>query len=241
MSSRDETGAHWAKTTLPVLYVPAVCFWCVVFGSISVFLVLMYVLFAWSGVTGLAVALERAEDKSSEYITSFIFLIAGVALLAAFVRAVTARQSLSGVAIDPIEFETLRTLIAECAVDAGINPPEILYLTPDMTVAAYTAGRLSLTREGKRDAVIIGAGALLLLPRSDLRAILLHEFAHIALRRKVLSADICNKMYNFVPRFASAHRHALAAIVTIIPFLVFSILWRSSQSSGAYSEKLCTR
>lgn len=227
MTLQDETGAGWVKARLPWLYTPAVGCWCLVFGSITIVMVVMYVGFVWSGANGLAAALERGEDKSSEYITSLIFLIAGIALLAAFVRGVTARQNFSGVVAEPGQFETLRALMAECAAAAGIKPPEILYLTPDMTVAAYSAGRLSLTREGKRDAVFVGVGALLLLPRSDLKAILLHEFAHLALRRKVLSVDICNKLYNFVPRFASAHRHALAAIVTIIPLFVFSWRWRT--------------
>jgi Zn-dependent protease with chaperone function len=154
-------------------------------------------------------------------------LLAGGFLLAIFVRAATVRPKFAGIPVPLSRFEGLRALIAECAVDAGIDPPEGLYLTPDLTAAAYSAGRLSLTRQGQHDVVFVGSAALLLMPRSDLKAILLHEFAHIGLRRRVLSVDICNKIYDFVPRFTRAHRHALMAIVTIVPFFAFVILWRA--------------
>ncbi len=223
--------ARWRSAKLPALYGPAVYFWFVVFAGISIGLVIFYIGFVLSGASGLIQAFERSEGDSSKYLPSLIILLAGGFLLAIFVRAVTVRPKFAGVSVPLSRFEDLRALIAECAVDAGIDAPEALYLTPDLTAAAYSAGRLSLTRQGQKDVVFVGSAALLLMPRSDLKAILLHEFAHIGLRRRVLSVDICNKIYDFVPRFTRGHRHALMAIVTIIPYFAFVILWWAFRKS----------
>jgi hypothetical protein len=223
--------ARWRSAKLPALYGPVVYFWFAVFAGISVGLVILYIGFVLSGASGLIQSFERGEGESSRYLPSLILLLAGGFLLAIFVRAATVRPKFPGVSVPLDRFDDLRSLISECAVNVGIDPPAALYLTPDLAAAAYSAGRLSLTRQGQRDVVFLGSAALLLMPRADLKAILLHEFAHIGLRRRVLAVDICNKIYDFVPRFARGHRHAWMAIVTIIPSIVFAILWWAFRKS----------
>jgi len=233
--------ARWRSAKLPALYGPAVYLWFAVFVGISFGLAILYIGFVLSGASGLIQAFERGEGESSKYLPSLIILLAGGFLLAIFVRAATVRPKFPGVSVPLDRFEDLRALISECAVAAGIDAPAGLYLTPDLAAAAYSAGRLSLTRQGQRDVVFLGSAALLLMPRADLKAILLHEFAHIGLRRRVLAVDICNKIFDFVPRFSRAHRHAWMAIVTIIPSIVFAILWwafRKSMQPLSRAEEL---
>ncbi|HEX5323076.1 MAG TPA: M48 family metalloprotease [Capsulimonadaceae bacterium] len=110
--------------------------------------------------------------------------------------------------------KTLRDVVDEMAIAAGVSPPAVYVLRDEASINAFSAGQAG------KDAVIgVTAGALEKLSRDELQGVIAHEFSHILNRDTVLNMRTLAVVY------------ALASI-SFIGYVLFRIT-----SAGRWDRK----
>lgn len=106
------------------------------------------------------------------------------------------RNNLIQTPLEPKE-KVLLNIVEEMSIASGVRIPEVYVLKYDMTINAFAAGG-----SAKHSVIAVTQGALNLLDRSELQAVIGHEFSHI------LNEDIQlnTKLTSVVMGFHMIHR-----------------------------------
>lgn len=222
--------------TLPFLYPPLVALGAAGFVALLVGLAGLYAWFAWTGIT--SVIRPNPDFPTMDLRSGILRTAVGILFLLLMVRILRTRRRWPGARLGTANSPDIETVVADCARRAGVSPPEAVLITPDTNIAAYSSGLVG-TNLGETNFFSIGALLLTFLSRADLEAAILHEFAHLAMRRDRRSVALDNRMRDFVLRFRDANRAGASIFVLLIrvPIAVLWVYWRAYSLGMAWAQR----
>jgi Zn-dependent protease with chaperone function len=216
-----------APVALPSSYTRTLLFWVVPFATIVVFLVVFYI---YVLIVSLAMILREwsheGQNDGAMLICGIVGVMTGSYLLAFLVKTLRAVHVTGGVRLAPGVLPELETLITECAAQAGVAPPDGVFVTLEANARAYSSGRYALHKQ-LNSCVLIGAPLLAHLSRSELAAVLHHEFGHLILRRHSWAVSLHCKIVDFLVRFqrAQGRSKGCAAAIVLLPIVVVRLFF----------------
>ena len=231
-----------ALEAMPTSYTLILFLWSLPFAAVVLFLVIFYASVLILSVQGFVTELVRPSNNNGPLFFSILGTIVGAYLLAIIAKALTTVQVPQGVRLPAGAVPQLDSLIRDCTTQAGIEPPDDVFIVPDANAFAYSSGRFSL-HERLNHYVMIGAPLLVHLEPPDLAAVLYHEFGHLLLRRGLWAVSLHHKVEDFLTRClrAQLHRQGCALAFTFVPGMVvlfFLRLFRWSLAGFSKREEL---
>lgn len=118
------------------------------------------------------------------YIVFAIFIIF-YNLIAYYYSDKIALKSAGAKPADPIRFKTLRNIVEEVAIAAGVPKPKV-YVINDPSPNAFATGR-----NPRNASIAVTTGMLRLLNRKELQGVIAHEIAHIRNYDILLNDNYC--------------------------------------------------
>jgi Zn-dependent protease with chaperone function len=192
---------------------------CVVAGIAGIVVVLgvLACLYGFLIYIGLWPFIDGSFGKGGFTVPAAVFQTSlGITLFALTWRALRRRDARPGIEVVAGSCPALEELVAWCAARAGLTPPDAIHLTPDANIAAFSSG---LVRSSGSHSNFLNLGALFVpsLSRAEWEAAIVHEFAHLVMRRELWAVNLDNRIREFVPRLRILNRrgHISALLITV--------------------------
>src|ERR1039458_1006061 len=133
-----------ALEAMPTSYTLILFLWSLPFAAVVLFLVIFYASVLILSVQGFVTELVRPSNNNGPLFFSILGTIVGAYLLAIIAKALTTVQVPQGVRLPAGAVPQLDSLIRDCTTQAGIEPPDDVFIVPDANAFAYSSGRFSL-------------------------------------------------------------------------------------------------